>query len=598
MRNVEQERMGRRIVRKAGAAGLLTLAAAGVAGTAHAQLGPQDRGYVGPSFLEVPGIKGAAKDAPRKGQIAVAAHYWKTGIVLGSAGTLGAPGEATAERRAQARPARSGQAAPDFFGRRRAFLSVPAAPREGEGTVIIAVAKESKGLKELMARCHSKTVIPELIYSVSSERSRTRLELGPRPAEMPEYFDFKLKNVELADCPVVAGAADQAFVVKFADIEWLNWKQEAAGAAVSLTPARFQVPAKVSGSSRSWVINWIANANDVSNDQCPVMNAKPTEDQYFTYLPKDVAEKERVELKAKGGGVNYENNQMGARGPSRINVTYLPGIVPDPGMAEPQTRIARGLNLDDDDGTKFKHRNYVSADGKVTGIDNQLYTVQGCVAGWQGHKGFQMQFANNQYHDGEMSMLVEISGIDDDRNDDQVFVDILYSQDRMAKNAAGNMILTDYSFDVTTKPELAHYNVRLPAKIVDGVVITTPVKELRLNLGIYGTPPELVLADARMRFEILANGNLKGVVGGYRDWRVIAGSFTSSASEFYHGFQQPALYYALKRNADGMKNPVTGEYDGISGAFDIEGVPAFVGSNPSSVVAAPNVEPATKISAK
>lgn len=564
---------------------LITAAVAiGTATPALAQFGPQDRGYVGPAFLEVPGIKGNARDGTRPGQIRVVAHYWKTGIVTS------APGDTVTAASPPARPAATAPARPrvaggSIFGGKRSYLTVPGAPREGEGTVILAIDKQSKGLTELMARCQSKAIIPELTYSVSSTRSRTRLELGPKPPEMPDYFDFKLKNVQLVDCPVVPGAADQALVVKFADIDWLNWRQDAMGADVPLQPAALPDPAKLGGQTRSWVVTWIAVAQDVADDQCPVLNTKPPQEAYYTWLPKDEADKERAGF-VSTGGVNYENGQMGLRGPSHLNVTYLPGIVPDPGMAEPKATIARGLNLDDDDGRRLKHRNYTSADGKITGIDNQLYTVQGCVAGWQGHKGFQLQFANNQYRDGELSMLVEISGIDDEKNDDQVWVSILYSLNPMVKNAAGSAILADYTFNTTPKPELAYYNVRLPAKIVDGVVTTAPVKDFALNLGVYGSPTELKLADARLRFEIQPNGALKGVVGGYRDWRAIASTFQSSAAEFYHGFQQPGMYYSLKRNADGMKNPVTGEYDGISTAFDIEGVPAFIGRvSPAKVVA-------------
>ena len=100
---------------------------------------------------------------------------------------------------------------------------------------------------------------------------------------------------------------------------------------------------------------------------------------------------------------------------------------------------------------------------------------------------------------------------------------------------------------------------------------------------MYGNPPELNLTDARMRLEIRPGGTLRGVLGGYRDWRDISSTYATSTTEFYHGFQQPALYNSLRRNADGMRNPITGEYDGISTAYDMEGVPAFVVHAPSAI---------------
>ena len=79
-----------------------------------------------------------------------------------------------------------------------------------------------------------------------------------------------------------------------------------------------------------------------------------------------------------------------------------------------------------------------------------------------------------------------------------------------------------------------------------------------------------------MRLVLQPDGTLKGVVGGYRDWRKISSTYSTSTTEMYHGFQQPAMYNAFKRAADGLKDPVTGECNGISTAYDIEGVPAFL----------------------
>jgi hypothetical protein len=211
-------------------------------------------------------------------------------------------------------------------------------------------------------------------------------------------------------------------------------------------------------------------------------------------------------------------------------------------------------------------------DGR-TGIDNQLYRVQGCMPGYQGHKGFLMQYRNEQRRNGLLSILLQVSGIDDDRNDDSVDVAVYYSLDHMAKDASGKQILPDYSFRVTDNPEYTHYFTRLHGRIVDGVIITDPVKRLQFNPGL---DPELTLADARLRLQILPDGALKGIVGGYEDWHRDMELNAMSNSESLYGFQCPAIYNALRAAADGMKNPDSGECDGISAAYDIEGVPAFL----------------------
>ena len=53
------------------------LAALVIADPAAAQLGTSDRGYIGPAFLQIPGVKGDAKDPAHKRWVSVAAHYWK-----------------------------------------------------------------------------------------------------------------------------------------------------------------------------------------------------------------------------------------------------------------------------------------------------------------------------------------------------------------------------------------------------------------------------------------------------------------------------------------------------------------------------------------
>src|SRR4029453_2261945 len=172
------------------------------------------------------------------------------------------------------------------------------------------------------------------------------------------------------------------------------------------------------------------------------------EEDYYRLMSPEQAQKVRAEMASKGG-VGYESGDMSRRGPNRLNACLLPGIVPDPGHVSPQTKVALGFNLDGDDGTgrppagTCGHKNYVSQDGR-TGIDNQLFTVQGCMPGYMGRKGFLLQYANEQMRNGLISILIQVRGIDNQKNDDHVEVLLLYSHDPMAKSADGKQILHDY----------------------------------------------------------------------------------------------------------------------------------------------------------
>jgi len=510
--------------------------------------------YVGPSFVQVPGITGGWQGQKYHNWLKLDSHKWET-----------RPNELALLRRRG-------------FRRSKMFFSGPFPPRKGASTIAITLDKQHPVLPQLMDLCASKTSVAELIYAESADQTRPVREIGPRPADIPEYFEYRLKDVVFRGCPVVEGAPEQAFVLAFNDIEWLNYNLEGNGRKFTLDPAELE-PVQSTGQTKAFVVTWFAVAHDVTDDQCPTMNAKPAEEEYYTFMTKAEADKERAAL-ADQGGANYENGQMEFRGPLKLNACMLPGILPDPGHVAPQTALARGLDLDGNDGTgkigvnTCKHKNYLSADGR-SGIDNQLFTVQGCVPGYQGHKGFLMQYANEQMRNGLISILVQISGIDDEQNDDSVDVLVLYSKDPMAKNASGTQMLADYTFRLTDNPEYSYYFTKLPGRIVNGVVVTEPVKRFQLNPGLSVI---VTLYDAAMRLEFMPDGNLKGVLGGYQDWRDAMALSGSSNSEFHYGYQCPGLFNAFKRAADGLKDPVTGECNGISSAYDIEGVPAFVPS--------------------
>jgi hypothetical protein len=512
--------------------------------------------YVGASFVQIPGVDGGWKGEHYKSWFKVDGNYWPAPL-----GVLG--GGNRAIRGMQ----------------RGSIYSGPGGPRQGAGTLVLAIDKDNPVLSQFMERCANKTSMAELRYAESSERSRTTFEIGARPATVPEYYEYKLKDVVFVDCPAVSDAPQQAIVVSYKDIERLNYAAKEDFVEARLEPVPVE-PAPSGPKTRSFVLTWFALAHDVSNDQCPVMNTKPTEADYYALVSKEAADQERAQLASKGG-VNYESGQMGLRGPGKLNVTMAPGIVRDPGNAEPQTKIARGLNLDGDDGNGAplagicKHKNYVAADGR-TGIDNQLYTAQGCIQSYQGHKGFYMQFSNNQMRDGSLSMLVQITGIDSMKNDDSVEVRLIYSLDPMVKNAAGSQALPDYTYRLTSEPKYTHYFTRLHGRIVNGVLTTDTVKELHMNLGQYGTPANLKMFNAGIRLEFAADGTMKGVVGGYQDWRTIVSRVSSSAAEQVHNFQVPGMYNALKRDADGLKDPQSGQCNGISSAYDMEGIPAYI----------------------
>ena len=486
---------------------------------------------VGVGFIQIPGIAGGWRAGNYRGWTRIESRYWGLHSVARANGT--------GPRRA------------------RPFFSGPAAPREAS-ELVISVGKRSPALAPLMKQCAMHAEIPEVLFAESADDYRDpALELGDRPAGVPRYFEYKLRDVQFADCPVAAAAPEQAFVLKFRDIELLNYHGTGKGVDIPLAAAPL-APAQVSGQVKTFIVNWFGFAHDVSSDQCPTMNAKPKPED-FGRTPAQVAAQS-----------TDASNPMEFRGPGGLNVCLLPGAAPDPGNVAPRSKFARGLNMAPNGGCK--HKNYESEDGRA-GIDNQFYTVAGCIAGLQGKKGLWQQVLNEEWRSGAVSLLIQISGIDDEKNDDNVDVTLLYSLDPAAKEVSGKEILPNYTFRVTDKPEFTHFFVRLHARIVNGVIITEKTPRLDFDL-VKG--PTLRLSDAQLRLQLTSDGNLKGVLGGFEDWRYLANYYDSVGFEVVFGFQCPAFYNALKRAADGMKDPDTGECNQISSAYDIEAIPAHI----------------------
>jgi hypothetical protein len=507
--------------------------------------------YIGPSYLEVPGVQGSATN-PRayRAWVRAEANYWnKQPVQRRSRGT-------------------SEKYVPLKF-------TTSQAPRKGPDVLSLAVDKRSPGLAGLMEKCRSGEALPSLTYAESAELTRHTQEDGPRPSDVPAFYEYRLKSVRLT-CPVVADAPEQAFQLHFDTIEWLNSRPEDAPRSLTQAPAKLH-RAATKGARKVFAVHWLAPISDARDDQCAAMNPKPNDDDFYALMsPQRVAEL-RASFADKGG-VNAK--ALPYRGPDEMNVTLLPGIVADPGFLAPRADVVRGFDLDGDDGAGSPppqtrpHPNYVSPDGR-RGIDNQLFTIQGCIVGLR-RNGFRPTLSNEMRRAGGLAMIVEISGIDDARNDDDVDVTVLYSTDPIRRDGASKLILPDYTFRVNTAPEFSKAFARFKGRLVDGVVTTAPIA--RFYLRDSPVSSTTTFTNARLRIELKADGTMTAVLGGYMDWREYLANATSKWSdyEFTIGYEIPGLYNAVRRAADGLKDPATGEFNGISAAYELEGVAAFI----------------------
>jgi len=266
----------------------------------------------------------------------------------------------------------------------------------------------------------------------------------------------------------------------------------------------------------------------------------------------------------------HGQNQMAFRGKDRANVYTNPTSIPDPGLAGVSGTIAEGLNLDGDDSTGF------TSPAGEKGIDNNFYRALGC---WKTYRGPHRLSSgalnfNDAMRDGAWTTVIVVAGEGPDpMNDDRVKVGFYVSNDKMVKDGLGN-IARDYTFRIAPH---AKYEAIFPARTVNGKIISTAPADVMLRDPSYSS--ELELLRARVNLEMKPDGSLAGYVGGYRPWQPVYRGWVNARGtviEVLTWVQLPAVYYALRRNADFSPTGPGGEKTHISFALRVDALPAFV----------------------
>lgn len=277
-----------------------------------------------------------------------------------------------------------------------------------------------------------------------------------------------------------------------------------------------------------------------------------------------------------GPGERVISPAMQHRGFRKDIDTYVnPFAAPDPGMREVTGTIAEGFDLDGNPNTG----GFTSPDGE-RGIDNAFYRAWGCIMSFRGtpYHAYLSQRANDKMLDGLYTMVIRLSGNSNPMNDDHVTFEVAYSPDHIVKDAMGNVV-RNVSFRIVKTEQYS----KLKAIIRNGV-LETEQADIRMPAFSWGETNrgEVLFQKGRVRLVLNKDGGLSGLVGGYRDWREIYARDTfnvpsgGATRETYYHENQIAMYYALKRNADGIADPKTGRNTAISAAFRFTAKPAFV----------------------
>lgn len=335
------------------------------------------------------------------------------------------------------------------------------------------------------------------------------------------------------------------------------------------------------GETKGFLVSWfdISQYYDTEGRNCP-HGINPGPEEYY------VRELKRIGTPQKEIDHYIENfldlSQVAQTAPvvqmrgridgKPVDVYANPTSVPDPNIYLVEGPHSYGFNLDG----KNDADDFTDPETGEEGIDNQIFKAVGCTQEIRQHSPTEYAPLPISYWGVVVevmpALLIEISGIDDPLNDDDVTVSILRGQERPVRDSAGGL-LSGMSFRVDPNPKWQNI---LKGQIRDGVITTMPTK-----INIATDPfvmPEHNFEDARLRLKIKEDGTLDGKLGGYHEWFPFYWKYGVGAwgVEATNNIDLPGLYYALRKLADANPDPETGENKSISVAFQIDAVPAFV----------------------
>jgi len=234
-------------------------------------------------------------------------------------------------------------------------------------------------------------------------------------------------------------------------------------------------------------------------------------------------------------------------------------------------RFGYGFDLDG----KIKPGDFIDPESGARGIDNNLYRAIACFSLTRepSQPGLRATFSGGAWGalvERRPAHLIEISGIDNFENDEDVVVRYYVSLDHIT--LVSGAVAADQTMRVDPDPRWQN--------VVHGKIKNHVLTTEAFDLNLLGDPfwvQSYQFRQARLRLQFKPDGTAKGIVGGYLTWFPFYWSYASQGWGIdVTGFDIPGLYYALKRLADAFPDRKTGENTAISAAYEIDVVPAII----------------------
>ncbi len=304
---------------------------------------------------------------------------------------------------------------------------------------------------------------------------------------------------------------------------------------------------------------WATYETEGGERECPNgFNDGPRE-EFAKLFPEDGTVRTVVETRLKREGQQWHPKTLGEPLP----------------LHEAQGSISYGLNLDG----KIQSDDFESPEGEL-GIDNQLYRVIGCTAGYREEGNGATRHFENEYMQryNVNRWVLEITGVDSLIDDDEVTVTTYRGMNSLLTDATGNEFLPGGTQRVDTRWG-QQYIAHLKGKIVNGVLTTEPIDELKVPWALtFATNGYQIFRAPRLQLK-LTSDSAEGLLAGYVDidnFNRLTNENWSTHHASYGQNASASQYHAMRRLADGYPNPESGENTAISSAVDVHFAQVFV----------------------
>jgi hypothetical protein len=353
-------------------------------------------------------------------------------------------------------------------------------------------------------------------------------------------------------------------------------------AVVALLPSLLW--ASMSGAApvtRSFVLSWFYPAMFADADTCPA-GLNPSPDVFFKRDLKLLGVPQTEVDAAFDKDYNQQNARTttnwvklaSTRGNGVDNVYLHPTTVPDSHLKSAVGRYGYGFNLDGRGA--LSPNSYENPESHEKGVNNQLFRALGCIPVYKAlpppQPPLEPEYRWGSARAAMGAWLISITGADL-THDGEVTVTLENSIDPVTTQDANARVQGDMTYRVLAESKTRNV---LRGHLTDGVITTEPAS-LRMACDSY-IQPTYEFKQARLRLRIKPDGTLAGMLGGYQPWLALYWSHAKVGyiDERGFGVDAPALYYALRNDADADPDPVTGGNRAISAAYVIDAVPAFV----------------------